>query len=197
MIMAHRAGSLLRRIGDWLPVSGVLADVGSGTGHNAEAIRHQCRLSVSEFDIANIHWIGPGAMLFDGNRIPSEDKNFDCVLLLFVLQYPESPLQLLTEAGRVSRGSIIVVQSTYRSRLGDLVLSVREFIWGRFAFAFAIFFRIVKPVDCPLWARRRLTREDLTKLFADAKLRVKYFQAADWAGLGISRDLFLLEPIES
>ncbi len=195
--MARRADGLLGRLRDLLPVSGVVADVGSGTGHNAEAIRRQCGLRVSEFDIADIHWVGPGAVLFDGDKIPAEDNNFDCVLLLFVLQYPESPQQLLMEARRISRGSVIVVQSTYGSRWGDLVLSVREFFWGRFAFDIAIFFRIVKPVDCPLWARRRLTREDLTKLFTDAKLRVKYIQTANWPGMGVSRDFFLLEPIES
>jgi hypothetical protein len=58
LIMQRRALRLYRRIQQHLPTAGAVADVGSGTGHNAQAIRNHTSLAVTDFDIADIHWVG-------------------------------------------------------------------------------------------------------------------------------------------
>ena len=113
-IMVHRAIALFDRVGRHLPGSGTIADIGSGTGHNAEEIRRNTTLSVREFDVADLHWVGPGPVIFAGGRVPVDDGAFDGLLLLFVLQYVDSPHALLSEVRRVSHGPVIVVQSIYR-----------------------------------------------------------------------------------
>jgi SAM-dependent methyltransferase len=196
-VMARRARSLFARLGPHLPASGTIADIGSGTGHNAEEIRRRTALTVREFDVADLHWVGPGPAIVAGNRVPIDDRAFDGLLLLFVLQYPDSPRELLAEACRISRGSVIALQSTYRGEWGRAVLTMREFTWGRLALRVASAFRVVRPVECSLRPRRHFTRAELLQLFDDAGLVVVSFEPAEWPGLRVSRDLYVLETRSS
>ncbi len=192
-IMAHRAALLFQRVGPHLPESGVIADIGSGTGHNAEEVRRRTALLVREFDVADLHWVGPGPVIFNGGRVPVEDGAFDGLLLLFVMQYVDSPNELLSEVRRISRGPVIVVQSVYRGWWGRTVLGLREFIWGRLALRVAVALRVLPPVECPLNPQRYLTRPDLHRLFEASGLVVVKTEPAEWFGLSVSRDLFVLE----
>lgn len=192
-IMVHRAIALFDRVGRHLPGSGTIADIGSGTGHNAEEIRRNTTLSVREFDVADLHWVGPGPVIFAGGRVPVDDGAFDGLLLLFVLQYVDSPHALLSEVRRVSRGPVIVVQSIYRGWWGRTVLGLREFVWGRLALRVAVGLGVLPPVECPLSPRRYFTRLELHRLFEAAGLVIVKSEPAEWFGLCVSRDLFVLE----
>ena len=196
-IMAHRATALFDRVGPHLPSAGTIADLGSGTGHNAEEIRRCTTLSVSEFDVADLHWVGPGPTVFEEPRIPADDGAFDGLLLLFVLQYVDSPHALFSEVRRVSRGPVIVVQSVYRGWWGRTVLGLREFVWGRLALRVAVGLGVLSSVECPLSPRRYFTRTELHRLFDAARLVVVKCEPAEWLGWGVSRDLFVLEAKKS
>ena len=196
-IMAHRATALFDRVGSHLPSAGTIADLGSGTGHNAEEIRRRTANSVREFDVADLHWVGPGPTIIEGNRVSVEDGAFDGVLLLFVLQYLDSPQELLLEVRRVSRGPVIVVQSVYRGGWGRTVLGLREFLWGRLALRVAVGLGVLSSVECPLSPRRYFTRTELHRLFDAAGLVVVKCEPAEWLGWGVSRDLFVLEAKKS
>ena len=139
-IMNRRANRLCRRLAPHLAACGRVADIGSGTGHNAKAIRESESITVDEFDVADLHWIGAGPVLFDGLRIPAIDRTYDAALLIFVLQYPQSSCLLLTEANRITRGTIIVIQSTYGNRVGRVILRLRSWIWETLAYRCARLF---------------------------------------------------------
>jgi hypothetical protein len=128
-----------------------------------------------------------------GASVPAPDRSHVVVLLLFVLHYPESASHLLRDARRISRGSVIVLQSTYSGALGLFVLRLREFVWGRLAFQMAVFMRLVQDGDCPLHPRRFYTRPELLDEFQRAGFIVRSIHPANWPGLNVSRDLFVLE----
>ena len=192
-VMARRARSLLARIRRHLPSSGIIADVGSGTGHNGEAIRFGTHLAVQNFDVADLHWVGPRPVIFEETHVPASNRSFDALLMLFVLQYPQSPIELLTEARRVTRGRVIILQSTYYGWLGRIVLSIRECLWGRLAFRLAALARVVSATECPLTPRRYFTCSEIQQLFKSAGFTVLQMEPAKWIGLNVSRDLFVLE----
>lgn len=196
-VMARRARRLLERIRRHLPSSGTVADIGSGTGHNAEAIRFETQLAVQDFDVADLHWVGPRPVIFEASHLPAGNRSFDALLMLFVLHYPQSPIELLTEVRRVARGPVIILQSTYRGWLGRSVLTVRECLWGRLAFRLAALARVVPTEKCPLTPRQYFTRSEIQQLFKSAGFTVSIMERAEWIGLNVSRDLFVLKSVEN
>lgn len=196
-VMARRSRLLTRRLLPQLPAFGTIADIGSGTGHNAEEIRRMNTVSVREFDVADLHWIGPGPQIIKGNRLPADDKTFDALLMLFVLQYPDSPKDLLKECCRVCRGPLIVLQSTYRGWWGRTILTVRELFWGRLALRLALLMGVLRVVERPLKPRRYFNASELNRLFDEAGLVIVNSSSAEWWGLCVSRDLFVLKPGKS
>ncbi len=196
-IMRHRARRLTRRIAVHFPSSGRIADIGSGTGHNAQMWRQQPGLTVDEFDVADLHWVGDGPTLFDGSVIPAPEADYDVATLLFVLQYPADPLSLLREAKRISKGRVIVLQSTYESTWGRFWLRLRGFVWGSLAFHLARWMRVIRFQDCPLDNRRVYSRPELRTLFTQAGLTIQSWEPQEWHRLNISRDLYRLEAISS
>ncbi|HVV98897.1 MAG TPA: methyltransferase domain-containing protein, partial [Planctomycetaceae bacterium] len=143
IVMRRRARALFARLAPHLPRAGTIADIGSGTGHNAAHIQRQTALCVCEFDVADMHWIGAGPTLMPDDSIPAHDCRFSSLLMLFVLQYVESVPRLLQESRRVAEGPVIVLQSTYSGAWGRCVLRMREFFWGRGAYAVAALVRLV------------------------------------------------------
>ena len=192
-IMQQRARKLTDRLRAWIPSNSRVADIGSGTGHNAQAWRTELNATVDEFDVSDLHWIGTGATLFDGRRLPIVDAAYPIVTLLFVLQYSSQAVELLRESRRISAGRVLMIQSTYRGQWGRAWLNVREFIWGPLAFFVARRCGILRGMSCPLFSRTLYSRPELRQLFQQAGLTVRHWEPSEWWGLMISRDLYVLE----
>lgn len=191
--MHRRAAALTQRLRKYIARRSRLADVGSGTGHNAHLWRTTLEVTVAEFDVADLHWVGSGPILYDGERLPAADAGFDVVTLLFVLQYPPDPLRLLREARRICLGRVLVMQSTYQGGWGRLCLDFRELIWGRFAFHISRLVRAIPEQPCPLRPQTALTREELRRLFEEAGFCIQTWEPQAWWGMNVSRDLYVLE----
>ncbi len=194
-VMDWRASQLTDRLIAWIPHGSRIADVGSGTGHNARSFQRKLGATVDEFDVSDLHWIGPGPILFDGQKLPVADASYDVITLLFVLQYVADAPELLRDVGRVSTSRIIVIQSNYCGDWGRFWLSLRGLVWGRVAYRIASVAGVVKGSACSLKRRTLYTRQELRRLFQAAGLRVVHFEPRDWPGMRISRDLFVLEPM--
>ncbi len=192
-IMRRRAQQLTRRLEPWIPAQCRVADIGSGTGHNAEAWRSRLDACVDEFDVADLHWVGDGPMIFDGRTLSVSDASYSVVTLLFVLQYAMDPLGLLQEVRRVSADRVILIQSTYRGIWGYFWLKVRQFVWGPLAYGVARSAGIVKGPSCSLKSRTLFTREQLAELFRLTGLTMIHCEPENWPGMSISRDLYVLE----
>ena len=191
-LMNRRARSITKRLEPWLCSTLKVADVGSGTGHNAEEWRKSLQINVTEFDVADFHVVGSGPRLFDGTLIQERDATFSAVTLLFILHYSKNPMTLLQECKRITAGPLLVLQSTYIGRWGYFWLWARELLWGRGAFVAARFAGVIRCQDCPLMPRTFFTRESLLALFREAELNIAEHEVRKWWGLGISRDLFVL-----
>jgi SAM-dependent methyltransferase len=195
-VMSRRAAHLTRRLRAWIPEGCHVADIGSGTGHNARAWREELNVTVEEFDVADLHWIGNGPVLFDGLRLPVTEATYDVVTLLFVLQYSPHVVELLSEARRITRGRVLIIQSTCRGRWGRFWLRLREWCWGPLAFTVAQFIGMIRGQPCPLNSQRLFSRSELEDLIQRSGLRICHWEPQPWTGFMISRDLFVLEPIQ-
>ena len=194
-LMHRRARSLAARIAPHLQGARRVLDIGCGTGHNANALRARCDVSITQVDVANFVTLGPPPLLFDGRRLPLADQSFEAGLMLFILHYPQDPLALLREARRVVSGPLIILQSTRGDGLSGLMLRCREFFQGRLAFWLARAAGLIRPVACPLKAREFMRRPRLETLFAAAGWHItKRSESRPFPGAP-SRDLYILEPV--
>ncbi|XZE53962.1 class I SAM-dependent methyltransferase [Planctomycetaceae bacterium SH139] len=171
-IMRRRAQGLLKILEPYLPAEGLAVDVGSGTGHNAEVLRRATSLRVCEFDVADIHWVGPGPTIMVDDKLPLHSDSVACVLILYVLHYCPEPAALLAEAARVSPNRVLVLQTTYKSPLAMQVLRVQEFFFGRFGYYMARIAGLVPAGTCPLQPTRYFNRDSLEFVFAKGGLRI-------------------------
>lgn len=91
-------------------------DLGAGNsclGHLLEKY-HDCRvinLEVNRYQTQNRLPL----VIFDGRDIPFKDGSFDVVLVLFVLHHAAEPAQVLKEAKRICRRSVIVFEDYIES----------------------------------------------------------------------------------
>ncbi len=191
--LRQRAGRLAGRIAPHLPTAATVLDIGSATGHTAEALRARGVRTCVEADVADFHVVGVGPVLFDGARLPFGDGVFDACLLAFVLRYPDDPAALLREAGRVARLRVLVLQSSPRGRAGRIALRLRSWVQGRVAFRLCAILRLIPTSPTPLRPRRTLSREQVGELAGEAGLKLaRLVPEPGLLGL-VSRDLFVLE----
>ncbi len=145
--------------------------------------------------MVDFHIVGGGPVLFDGARLPFADRVFDACLLAFVLRYPDDPVALLREAGRVASRRVLVLQSSPRSRAGRIALLLRSWVQGRVAFWLCATLRLIPPSRAPLRPRRILSRERVGEFAALAGLKLaRVVPEPGLLGL-VSRDLFVLEGL--
>ena len=191
--MRRRARQLAGRIAPHLTPGTTVLDIGSGTGHNAEALQARGTLTCVEADVVDFHVVGSGPVVFDGTRLPFADRSFDTCLLTFVLSYPDDPATLLREAVRVASRSVLVLQSSPRGRAGRIALRLRGWVQGRVAFRLCATLRLIPPARPSLRKRRLLSRERVVALADEVGLRpARIVPEPGLLGL-VSRDLFVLE----
>lgn len=83
-------------------------DVGAGNGSFARMLMEQGR-QVTAIDIVDKS-TGVPVALFDGQRIPFGDHQFDTTMLMFVLHHAKHQAELIKECRRVTRGAVIVAE---------------------------------------------------------------------------------------
>ncbi len=128
-IMRRRATDVLRksRLSQHLPQSGLLLDVGGGTGHIAEAVLTD---SPRRCCVTTDLWL-PSPMLrrrlaargsfivkASGVQLPFKDASFDGAWVAFVLHHmePDAQLSAIRELSRVVKagGTLVVIEDTPR-----------------------------------------------------------------------------------
>ena len=161
-------------MGAWLPTEGPVLDLGSGTGHFSARLERELRLEVVTADVSDLHVVGRPPVLIADGVLPFDDETFSAALLFFMLAYPNDPAGVLSEAARVTRGPIIVVQSLHSGRVGYAWLRVREFVWTIVAFHVSKFLGYVPPeAEFTMHTRRFFTTRTLQREVASAGLRIR------------------------
>ena len=133
-VMERRSHQLIEQVREWLPVSGRILDVGSGTGHLSAQLERRTGIDVVTADVSDMHVVGRAPVLITDGSLPFDDDSHSAALLFFILAYPDHPVAVLKEAARVSRGPVILVQTLYSGRLGYAWHRAREFAWTVVAF---------------------------------------------------------------
>lgn len=173
-VMERRCRRLIEQVREWLPTEGRLLDVGSGTGHLSERLERELGLEVVPADVADMHVVGRPPVLIADGILPFEEETFSAALLFFMLAYPGDPTHVLSEAARVTRGPIIVVQTLSSGRFGYTWHRGREFVWTVVAFHVSKLAGYLRPdARFTMQTRRFYTADALERDIATAGLRIR------------------------
>lgn len=176
-VMERRARQMIEQVGAWLPTEGPVLDLGSGTGHLSARLERELGLEVVTADVSDMHVVGRPPVLIADGVLPFEEGTFSAALLLFMLAYPNDPAGVLSEAARVTRGPIILVQSLHADGLGYAWLRVRELLWTIVAFHVSKLVGYVPPeAEFSMKTRRFYTAHALRREVAEAGLRIRLRQ---------------------
>ena len=94
-----------------VPLGAKVLDIGTGAGHLAKLIQLERKAEVSCVDVVDNNRTDLPTIIFDGIHLPFADKEFDVVLLSYVLHHAgKNQERLLAEAKRVCRGKIIIYE---------------------------------------------------------------------------------------
>ena len=109
LVAGRRARVLATRLAEIMPAHATILDVGCGDGEIAWLlIQQRPDLKVTGVDVL----VRPDTRVpvepFDGTTLPFADDSFDVVTFVDVLHHCEQPLELLREARRVARHSIVI-----------------------------------------------------------------------------------------
>ena len=173
-IMERRARQLLDAVRTFLPADGPILDLGSGTGHVSARLEREMGVDVITADVSDIHLTGRPPVLIDDGALPFQSGAFSGTLLLFMLAYPRDPVRVLREAGRVTRGPVIVLQTLYSGRVGHAWHRAREFVWTVAAFHLSKLVSYVpKDATFSMSTRRFYTEHALQRDLMKAGLRIR------------------------
>ena len=173
-VMERRSRRMMEQVAAWLPADGPVLDLGSGTGHFSARLARESGLEVVTADVSDIHVVGPPPVSIADGVLPFEKGTFSAALLLFMLGYPDEPVRVLSEAARVTRGPIIVVQTLHSGRVGYAWFRVREFLWTFVAFHVSrVLGYVPRDAKFTMSTRRFYTAQQLQRDVTSAGLRVR------------------------
>ncbi len=106
-------------------------DLGAGEGYVAAALAKRGRQVVAA-DVAPMRKARVPYAVYDGRHLPFPSKSVDHVVLSLVLHHARDADQVVREAFRVARGTVVVTESTYRSKAGLRLLRIMDRAANRF-----------------------------------------------------------------
>lgn len=124
-----RARQIIKRIHRFIPQSGGILDIGTGTGFVASGIKKRNKQNVVCVDVRrNLLNKSRSVIIYDGKKLPFSDNSFHTVLLIAVLHHCKNSLIVLDEAIRVSSKQIIIMEDLFDSRLEKWVTFIEDSI---------------------------------------------------------------------
>lgn len=124
-VHSRRVRRLAQLLSPRLPIAGQVLDVGCGDGLLASLLQKpggEKPLSFEGIDVLVRRDAHIKVSAFDGLHMPFEDGSFDAVLFVDVLHHADDPHQLLREAKRVTRRSVLIKDHTRTGLLADRTL---------------------------------------------------------------------------
>ena len=129
---SRRVTVLVDHLEALIPEGARVIDVGAGDGQITSAlIERRPDLDVVAIDVL----VRPGGAVrvvhFDGRTMPFEDQSADVVLFVDVLHHATDQFRLLSEAARVTRGSILIKDHLRQGFLAQQTLRFMDDVGNR------------------------------------------------------------------
>ena len=112
-----------------LPQHSRILDLGGGWGFYVEPLVQRGH-QVIVLDVVKPAIQKAPVVIYEGEKIPFNDKSFDATLLITVLHHMADPEAIIQEARRVTRKTLIVIEDIYHHGLGRWWTVLRDCIYN-------------------------------------------------------------------
>lgn len=188
-VSPRRIKVLAEHLASLVPQGQSILDVGCGDGLlDKSLLERRPDLNLAGIDVFVRAKTYLPVLPYDGKTIPYTDNSFDCVMFIDVLHHTSNIRELLQEAIRVARRSVVIKDHCANGRLDRRLLTFMDYV-GNARFG------VARPTNY-------LTAGQWSALFADLKLKQithttrlhLYPWFADWLFGRSLHFLTLLEP---
>jgi ubiquinone/menaquinone biosynthesis C-methylase UbiE len=176
-----RARKICRLLGKFVGDGDSVLDLGMGNGLVAEQLRQGNDINVLGLDIED-HNITDIPLVINGPKhLPFKSNQFDVVLIISVLHHANNSVRLLTEAKRICKRNIIILEDVYSSEAERIFIMFTDVIsnW-------------VSSMNMPFNFHREGEWLSIFRKI-DLELVCKQYEEVPWFGL-FQRVLFVLQP---
>ncbi|MBI2647032.1 class I SAM-dependent methyltransferase [Candidatus Woesearchaeota archaeon] len=136
----QRALKIALQMKDFIKKDDRVLDIGLGNGYVAKKIKGQFQVHMEGVDVVDYNETDIKNTIYDGLHLPFKEKSFDCCLILQTLHHCTYQIQVLKEARRVSRRTIIIMEDVYNNKFEKLMTFMHDYISNK-----------RKGVDCPYY----------------------------------------------
>jgi len=180
-LQERRARKIGRLLGKFVRKGDSVLDLGMGTGLVAERLQLGNDVNILGLDIHDCNITDIPLVINDPKNLPFRSDQFDVVLLISVLHHASNFVYLLTEAKRICKRSIIILEDVYSTETERIFIMFTDVISN-----------CMGSLNMPFNFHRE--REWLV-IFKKLGLELvhKQYQGIPWLNL-FQRVLFVLEP---
>lgn len=116
-VMQQRANKIAGKLAPHIETRDHVLDIGAGGCRVSAKLKDLTEAAITPLDTVDHNRTSMDLQLYDGITIPYPDDSFSVASLVFVLHHAENPTKLLSEAARVSRRRVLVVEDSPRNQL--------------------------------------------------------------------------------
>lgn len=111
--LQKRAEDITTVFQDYIPENSKVLDLGGGWGFYKKPLEKRGHTH-TVVDVVKPAYSLADVIVYDGGRIPFEDKSFDVTILITMLHHVDGIEGLLMEVWRVTKKRVIVVEDVYQ-----------------------------------------------------------------------------------
>src|ERR1039458_8682075 len=131
-LLQWRARKLCANLDDQIANGDKLLDLGAGDGYVGKQLMSELGADTTLLDINNNNRTDLPLIIYSGKELRFKDREFDSVLISYVLHHTVDPVALLKEAKRVTRNKIIILEDVYKSRFDLWIVTLSDHIMNVF-----------------------------------------------------------------
>jgi len=120
----HRAQAAVNELAPFILPGNRVIDIGAGGCRVAEHLMRVSGVEVTPIDVVDHNLTDLPLEIYDGKKLPYPSKSFDISLLVFVLHHATDFAATFSEAQRVSKDRIIIIEDTPQT-------SFERFAWRK------------------------------------------------------------------
>jgi ubiquinone/menaquinone biosynthesis C-methylase UbiE len=102
-------------------------DLGCGDLLVADSIQRKKSVKITGIDVINTNLTELPLKIYNGRRIPFEDKSFDKTYVSFVFHHTDGIESLLKECIRVTRKRVVILEDVYENKVDLLITKILDY----------------------------------------------------------------------